>query len=77
MTCEYPGHTPCQVNLAEYWEVDGRMLCERHAKAIDDFDDDASAEEWVQSSKAMRRVTRFIDLTGGGGLSESDNNHLR
>jgi hypothetical protein len=50
------------VKLEEYWEVDGRMLCERHAKASDDVDDDASAEDWVQSSKAMKRVTRFISF---------------
>jgi len=74
MTCEYPGHTPCLVRLEEYWEVDGRMLCERHAKASDD--DDASSEAWVQSSKAMKRVTQFIDLAGGG-LSESDSSDLR
>jgi hypothetical protein len=73
MTCEYPGHTPCLVTLEEYWEVDGRMLCERHAKASND--DDSGSEEWVQSSKAKRRVTRFIDLAGG--LSESDGSDLR
>lgn len=55
--------------------MDGRMLCERHAKASDD--DDGSSDEWVQSTKAMKRVTRFIDLTGGGGLSESDSSGLR
>ncbi|PPR00663.1 hypothetical protein CVT26_012320, partial [Gymnopilus dilepis] len=33
MTCEYPGGMePCKESLVrEYWEVDGRMLCERHA----------------------------------------------
>ena len=57
--------------------MDGRMLCERHAKASDD--DDASSEDWVESTRARKRVTRFIDLVGGGGLSESDSlsNSLR
>ncbi|KAK0451096.1 hypothetical protein EV421DRAFT_1732071 [Armillaria borealis] len=45
----------CHEKLEEYWEVDGRMLCERHARRADDVDDYAVI-------KSMRRVTRFIDL---------------
>lgn len=69
MTCEYPGNSPCKEILEEYWEVDGRMLCERHAHAIKVGSDDEGEgeQEWVQSSKALKRVTRFIDLTGGSG----------
>ncbi|KAF9469324.1 hypothetical protein BDZ94DRAFT_1303813 [Collybia nuda] len=72
MTCEHPGNTPCKVRLAEYWEVEGRMLCERHAHASRVGSDDEGEEEWVQSSKAMKRVTRFIDLAGKDGLGGSD-----
>lgn len=72
MTCEHPGNTPCKVKLEEYWEVDGRMLCERHAHASKVGSDEEAEEEWVQSSKAMKRVTRFIDLTGGGGPGGSE-----
>ncbi|KAG6853903.1 hypothetical protein C0991_012572 [Blastosporella zonata] len=72
MTCEYPGSPSCTTKLAEYWEVDGWMLCERHAHASKvGSDDEEGEEEWVQSSKNMKRVTRYIDLTGGlpsGGL---------
>lgn len=66
MTCEHPGNPPCKEKLDEYWEVDGRMLCERHAHASKVGSDDEGEEEWVQSSKALKRVTRFIDLTGTG-----------
>ncbi|KAG6880270.1 hypothetical protein C0992_001839 [Termitomyces sp. T32_za158] len=72
MLCEYPGNPPCRTKLAEYWEVDGRMLCERHAHTSEaESDDERGEEDWVQSSKRMKRVTRFIDLAGGlpsGGL---------
>ncbi|TFK62546.1 hypothetical protein BDN72DRAFT_385960 [Pluteus cervinus] len=66
MTCEYS--SGCEETLAEYWEVDGRMLCERHAHAhakrggVDSDDED---EGWLQTSKGQKRITRFIDLTGG------------
>lgn len=57
----------------EYWEVDGRMLCERHvqgamqeaAEEDDELDDLAAAMEGVRDSVAirgMKRMTRFIDL---------------
>jgi len=51
------------------------MLCERHANrgegsgggSGDDEEMDGVGEErWVRGAKAMKRVTRFIDLTGGG-----------
>lgn len=67
MTCEYPG-TPCNERLKEYWEVDGRMLCEKHAAKAGLEEDDE--EEWVQTSKAKKRVTRFMNLGGGGELSD-------
>lgn len=50
--------------LSEYWEIDGRMLCERHANSasVRGIDYDEDDEEWTKSKK---RVTRFVDLTGG------------
>ncbi|KAF5330504.1 hypothetical protein D9619_005302 [Psilocybe cf. subviscida] len=69
MTCEHPGYPECRERLNEYWEVDGRMLCERHANNATGNDSEGEdGERWVQSSKAMKRVTRFIDLTGAGGV---------
>lgn len=59
--CEFPGYPACKQRLEEYFEVDGRMLCERHAqprRGSQDEDD----EEWVVSARAQKRVTRFIDL---------------
>ncbi|TEB26030.1 hypothetical protein FA13DRAFT_1895991, partial [Coprinellus micaceus] len=38
MTCEYPGYPECREKLREYFEVDGRMLCERHASSGADED---------------------------------------
>lgn len=64
MTCEYPVGDPCSERLKEYWEVDGRMLCEKHA-AIAGMDEDD--ENWIQTSKAQKRVTRFMNLAGGIG----------
>jgi hypothetical protein len=49
--------------LSEYWEIDGRMLCEKHANSASvRGSDDSEDEEWAKSRK---RVTRFIELTGG------------
>jgi hypothetical protein len=68
MTCEYPGYPECNERLYDYWEVDGRMLCERHAHyATRGGSDEDEDDRWVQTSRAKKRVTRFIDLTGGLG----------
>ncbi|KIY43483.1 hypothetical protein FISHEDRAFT_6077, partial [Fistulina hepatica ATCC 64428] len=57
LLCEYTGFPPCTRRLEEYWEVDGHMLCEQHATSVRE-----SGDFWMIDSKAMRRVTRFIDL---------------
>lgn len=78
MTCEHPGYPECRETLKEYWEVDGRMLCERHASGVGS--DDEEDDNWVQSSRALKRVTRFIDLAGagtGGGPGEVEGSELR
>lgn len=59
LTCEHSGYPSCHEMLSEYWEIDGRMLCERHA----DTDSMRENDEWT---KSRRRVTRFIDLAGVG-----------
>jgi len=70
--CEYAGYRPCRERLVEYWEVDGMMLCERHANkemnAAADLD-----ESPTPSTRAMKRVTRFIDLAGRGGAGGGSN----
>lgn len=65
MTCEYPG-SECVETLKEYWEVEGRMLCERHAMYASRVGGNDDEEKWNIGKKEMKRVTRFIDLTGGG-----------
>lgn len=56
----------CEERLEEYWEVDGRMLCERHAGGFEDDGelelDRVGALDSEREARAMRRVTRFIDL---------------
>jgi hypothetical protein len=70
MLCEYNGHPKCRERLEEYFEVDGRMLCERHARMsrlISSGDDDDD-EQWAKNTRAMKRTTRFIDLAGSRGM---------
>lgn len=64
LTCEYRG---CTERLADYYELDGRMLCERHVqKAIDERDDeDDYYGDFIpgdRNTMVMKRTTRFIDL---------------
>lgn len=71
MLCEFPGHGGCKERLDEYWEIDGRMLCERHSRATRLADEEADEDpgEWAprKNTRAMKRVTRYIDLANGGG----------
>ncbi|OBZ69222.1 Paxillin [Grifola frondosa] len=66
LLCEYPR---CAERLVEYYEVDGRMLCERHAQVVDDGLDVPEEELGArgESTRAMKRTTRFIDIAGLGG----------
>jgi len=69
-TCEYP---KCREKLVEYWEVDGRMLCESHAAAYNN----RGSDDWDNyyggsTANAKKRVTRFIDLANGNDLEGSD-----
>lgn len=67
LLCEHPR---CTERLVEYWEVDGRMLCERHGameetEEDDELDDLAAVMAGVRDSVAirgMKRMTQFIDL---------------
>lgn len=74
LLCEY---ARCTERLAVYWEVDGRMLCDRHAQHVmretgEDEEDEEDREKEI-SARAKKRVTRFIDLAamnannGGAG----------
>ncbi|KII89164.1 hypothetical protein PLICRDRAFT_53631 [Plicaturopsis crispa FD-325 SS-3] len=79
LTCEHSG---CRVRLEEYWEVDGRMLCERHAGMGGSVSGDSissglgvgarpgARERLAAEGRATKRVTMFIDLgeLGGSGL---------
>ena len=62
--CEFRG---CKERLLEYYEVDGRLYCERHVRgAMDDqdsgsdYDDDGVHPD--RERMLNKRVTRFIDL---------------
>ncbi|KAF9448027.1 hypothetical protein P691DRAFT_760277 [Macrolepiota fuliginosa MF-IS2] len=64
MTCEYHDNPPCNERLKEYWEIDGKMLCERHAARV--TSDENEEKAWVQTAKAKKRVTRFMNLGNAG-----------
>jgi hypothetical protein len=67
-TCECPIYPRCTERLVEYWEVDGRMLCERHASGSGrGIADDVFHRNNGQTAKAKKRITRFIDLTNVDG----------
>lgn len=69
LTCEYEYRGSydgvrtrrCDEVLRDYWEVEGRMLCERHARAVEREDDDDGLRP---SKKAMKRQTRLINIAG-------------
>ena len=80
MTCEYPDGDGCRERLSEYWEVEGRMLCERHAvmrnegrggNGGDEGEEDEDEARWQKRKRGLKRVTRFIDLAGGAGAGVS------
>lgn len=75
MLCEFPG-SACKERLDEYWEIDGRMLCERHSRATRLAEEEAEEDDgstWSgglrrnNTQRAMKRVTRYIDLANGPG----------
>ncbi|KAH9043289.1 hypothetical protein EDB85DRAFT_1885637 [Lactarius pseudohatsudake] len=71
LTCEYEEDdgigARCDERLVDYWEVEGRMLCERHMRRVVEQDmmdvglDDVGRKA---DARAMRRKTRFIDIAG-------------
>lgn len=72
LTCEYEDDEygeRCEEGLIDYWEVEGRMLCERHMRQVteqDMMDSDAGMDEIRTNAdlRAMKRKTRFIDIAG-------------
>lgn len=71
LICEWSGYPKCDVLLnGEYWELDGSMLCEKHAKRSgENWEDDESDNE-ERTSGAMKRMTKFIDLGALGALGD-------
>lgn len=65
--CEHPR---CGERLVEYWEVDGRMFCDRHAQGDADSDDEQlllaprldGAGAHRDSMRATKRKTVFMTL---------------
>jgi len=70
LLCEF--ENGCGERLAEYWEVDGQMLCEKHAAlaggstgASSRGESPVPEERRVRDEgRARKRMTRFIDLGG-------------
>lgn len=74
LLCEF--EDGCKERLEEYWEVEGQMLCERHATSTTRGHDPASGTQvkrarGTDEGRMMKRMTRFIDL-GAGGDDELD-----
>jgi hypothetical protein len=74
LTCEFelPGTHDgvrarrCDSVLLDYWEVEGRMLCERHAYRMEQ-DADARAGDAPRTTRAQKRTTKLITLAGPPG----------
>lgn len=69
LTCEYEEDGTgrrCDERLVDYWEVEGRMFCERHMRRVVDQDmvDELDDIGRKADARAMRRKTRFIDIAG-------------
>lgn len=76
--CLRCGYVGCDERLEDYWEVDGMMLCERHAQRLEqdvDSDDDVGELGRIASlrrpaglgsgeARAQKRTTRLINLAG-------------
>ena len=70
LTCEHEDDGTsrrCDERLVDYWEVEGRMLCERHMRRVveqDMMDDGLDDVGRMADARAMRRKTQFIDIAG-------------
>ncbi|KAI0005982.1 hypothetical protein BJV74DRAFT_970003 [Russula compacta] len=70
LTCEYEDDKNgkrCDERLVDYWEIEGRMLCERHMRRVVEQDMMGVGLEEIgtsSDSRAMKRRTRFIDIAG-------------
>jgi hypothetical protein len=69
LTCEYEDDgigRRCDERLVDYWEVEGRMLCERHMRRVEQDMMDVGSDDvgGKADARAMRRKTRFIDIAG-------------
>ncbi|KZS88394.1 hypothetical protein SISNIDRAFT_490191 [Sistotremastrum niveocremeum HHB9708] len=65
MVCDWPG---CDVGLEEYWEVDGKSLCEKHALKAED-----SLLRLSVSSESDDDTLRNEDLKPAGVADEVEN----
>lgn len=80
LLCEFDDG--CKERLEEYWEVDGQMLCDRHAAFIGSRDSgwtrdsdpasdiqlEVTSAPGTDEGRMRKRMTRFIDLGAGGEL---------
>ncbi|EKM55170.1 uncharacterized protein PHACADRAFT_255602 [Phanerochaete carnosa HHB-10118-sp] len=74
--CEYPR---CAERLVEYWEVDGRMFCDKHAQGVESDGEDSDDEFLVprtdgggyrDSMHATKRKTVFMTLGAPGSPAD-------
>ncbi|CAE6421075.1 unnamed protein product [Rhizoctonia solani] len=59
-TCEYEdSEGTCEALLKEYWEINGKRMCERHAVRTESEEDGTGQ----RTPKAKKRQTQFLDLS--------------
>jgi hypothetical protein len=69
LTCDYADKRNgkrCHERLVDYWEIDGRMLCDRHMRIVEQdlMNIDFDGSRINTDPKAMKRKTQFIDIAG-------------
>jgi hypothetical protein len=69
LTCDYEdgrNGKRCDERLVDYWEIEGRMLCDRHVRMVEQDLMGIGLDDGRVSTdpKAMKRKTQFIDIAG-------------
>jgi hypothetical protein len=69
LTCDYEDEGSgkrCHERLVDYWEIEGRLLCDRHVRVVEQdlMGADLHGGGIGADLRAMKRKTQFIDIAG-------------